>query len=83
MGKTGHYATTSSNPVRKECVEHCDSTITNEDDESGSWTEVVSRKKKKADASVKKKPYVLLSKILGGKQSEKRKNKLTLFTKSN
>jgi hypothetical protein len=63
-------------------VGHCDSKITNEDDESGSWTEVVSKKKKKTDGFVKKKPYVLLTTNLGGKQSESL-NKLTLFTKSN
>ena len=63
-------------------VEHCDSRITNEDDESGSWTEVVSKKKKKTDVSMKKKPYVLLTTNLGGKQSECL-DKLTLFTKSN
>jgi Reverse transcriptase (RNA-dependent DNA polymerase) len=83
MGKTGHHVTTISNPVRKECVEHCDSRITNEDDKSGSWTEVVSRRKKKTDVSVKKKPNVFLITNLGGKQSGKRMNKLTLFTKSN
>jgi hypothetical protein len=64
-------------------VEHCDSRITNEDDKSGSWTEVVSRRKKKTDVSVKKKPNVFLITNLGGKQSGKRMNKLTLFTKSN
>jgi hypothetical protein len=66
-----------------QVVEYCDSRITNEGDESGSWTEVVSKKKKRADGSMKKKPYVLLTTNLGGKQSEKRMNKLTLFTKSN
>ena len=65
------------------CVEHCDSRITNEDDESGSWTEVVSKKKKRTDVSVKKKPFALLVTNLDGKQSGKRMNKLTLFTKSN
>jgi hypothetical protein len=63
-------------------VEDSDPRVTNDDDESGLWTEVVS-KKKKTDVSIKKKPYVLLTTNLGGKQSEKRINKLTLFTKSN
>jgi hypothetical protein len=82
LGKRGHYETTGSDPVRKECVEDSDPRVTNDDDESGLWTEVVS-KKKKTDVSIKKKPYVLLTTNLGGKQSEKRINKLTLFTKSN
>jgi hypothetical protein len=83
MGKAGHHETTSPTPVRKECVEDCDSRITNEGDESGSWTEVVSKKKKKTDVFMKKKPHVLMTTNLGGKQSEKLMNKLTLFTKSN
>jgi hypothetical protein len=89
MGRTGHCVTTSSHPVRKECVEDCDSRITNEndDDESGSWTEVVSKKKKKTDGFLttkkKKKTDGFLTTNLGGKQSEKRFEKLTLFTKSN
>ena len=70
-------------------VEDCDSRITNEndDDESGSWTEVVSKKKKKTDGflTTKKKKTTdgFLTTNLGGKQSEKRFEKLTLFTKSN
>ena len=63
-------------------VEDSDPRVTNDDDESGLWTEVVS-KKKKTDVSVKKEPNVFLITNLGGQQSGKRMNKLTLFTKSN
>jgi hypothetical protein len=58
-------------------VEDCDSRIKLEGDESGSatsWTEVVSRKRKK-------KTDVLMTTNLGGEQSKKLE-KLTLFTKS-
>jgi hypothetical protein len=68
----------SADPVRKECVGACDSSITDVCDESGSatlWIKVVSKKQKnKADGLV-------VATNLGGKQSEKLE-KLTLFTKS-
>jgi hypothetical protein len=65
-------------PVCKECVEANDSPVTSMDDKSGSttsWTEVVSKKKKKPDGLKKK---VIFSSSLVGKQSDAR---LTLFTK--
>jgi hypothetical protein len=59
-------------------VEANDSPVTSMDDKSGSttsWTEVVSKKKKKPDGLKKK---VIFSSSLVGKQSDPR---LTLFTK--
>jgi hypothetical protein len=83
------FAELRFNSTSNLVVEDCDSRITNEndDDESGSWTEVVSKKKKKTDGFLttkkKKKTDGFLTTNLGGKQSEKRFEKLTLFTKSN
>jgi hypothetical protein len=53
-----------------------------EGDESGLWTEVVSKKKKKADVSRKNMADAFLNMNLDGKQSERMLEKLTLFTKS-
>jgi hypothetical protein len=77
MGMTESASQSTGNPVRKECVEDRDSRIKYNGDESGldtSWTEVISRKRKK-------KTDVSMTTSLGGKQSEKL-GKLTLFTKS-
>jgi hypothetical protein len=56
--------------------------MTDEGDESGLWTEVVSKKKKKTDVSRENKTDARLNINLGGKQSERLLKKLTLFTKS-
>ena len=74
LGHTETGAHMPVDPVRKECVEYCDSGISNHGDESGSaesWTEVASKKKKKKTDGLK-------TINLGGKQSDE---KLTLFTK--
>jgi hypothetical protein len=59
--------------VRKECVEQSESSVTSsgdnvtnyadESDENASWTEVVSRKKKKADVSSRRSRITFFSKV--------------------
>jgi hypothetical protein len=74
MGKTGHDVptghsapTSNSNPVRNECAESHNSRMGDKGDESGLWTEVVSKKKKKADVSRKNMADAFLNMNLDGK----------------